>query len=1090
MRLEVTPEEPGRREQTLDAGAETVVALYRLARVAQMHDPSNQAYQRQIEQTEQAVVDYCGRAGRFFSVLFTPSATFVGGELLRGPRGTEDFAAELGTLLEARGISEIIITREVTPEDIFELSRLLAPGAQAGAFQNARIRVRSVEDTARARGLVVEHLPIDHHIARTYGEAIVAVRRLFDELLAGRYVLPPRIKRIAQSLVDLAVGQNPFFVGVSETPHPTSDEALRAVHAAILSAAMAREIGADRAKSVDIVMAALLHDVAVPRIRARAVEQTGRTGEAPEADAELPAGTAATMAGFSGLFEESMVRGVVAFESQWSRFTGPLGPLYHGARPPTLQARIVAIAHEWSRLRLSPLRERPKSADQAVAALIEDLRDPSDLAVARLLFSTLRFYPAGTVVELDTREIAEVVSSGEVGHGTPVVRITHDEAGAALEAPREIDLADEAATPRRSVVRVRSVEGWRRLERATTPAEPAPRKAAAEAPRGSLPSISPGFLDAGAPPAGAADPGSDFIQILRTELNEQLSEVFPREKSTPNIDEAVVAEARASAKAMLSPDSVASLSSSKPRPGLPQPAAKGTLATTPLVHVLIYVLDHAITGSIELTEADGETTHSIYVRRGAPVKVKTGRLVAPLGELLASAGKLALDRVPDLVIASQRDGVLFGERLISQGLISRGQLWSTLELQIPLKLERLANLAPETKYVLYKDVNLLETWGGADAVAADPVHVIHSVVRAWHDRVRIKQTLARIAKHPLIIRPDAKIAGLKLAPDERAVLDAIREQRATMSVLQHMRLADAEALHSLVYTLAITRQLDLPNQKKSGPMGLRAASLPAPPPRHSAPPSRRKSGADFGAVSASTPPGPKRTQSSAEITAIPDIADAIASALSSPPPAGAPELGPLPPPASAPIVDMSSPMSSSLAASPLSSTGVPPVSSSRERLTESARARALPSSSGTPAVAPASSLPVSSPADALDQADRSLEAMGRFRLAEAAVVKGDFLTAESLAREAIELDSEPIDYRAMLVWVRSQSTPTERLAEPLDALTDLLVEHPEHPRTLLYRARVLRRQGRTREAILDYEAHLAVSPKSKEALAELKALRG
>lgn len=1087
MRLETTPEEPGRREQTLDAGAETVVALYRLARVAQMHDPSNQAYQRQIEQTEQAVVDYCGRAGRFFSVLFTPSATFVGGELLRGPRGTQDFAAELGTLLEARGISEIIITREVTPEDIFELSRLLAPGPSA-PFSNARIRVRSVEDTARARGLVVEHLPIDRHIARTYGEAVVAVRRLFDELLSGRYLLPPRIKRIAQSLVDLAAGQNPFFVGVSETAHPSSDEALRAVHAAILSAAMAREIGADRAKSVDIVMAALLHDVALPRIRARAVEQTGRTGEAPEADAELPAGTAATMGGFSGLFEESMVRGVVSFEAQWGRFTGPLGPLYHGARPPTLQARIVAIAHEWSRLRLSPLREQPKSADAAVAALIEDLRDPSDLAVARLLFSTLRFYPPGTVVELDTKEIAEVVSSGEVGHGTPLVRVTHDESGAVLDTPHELDLADESA-PRRAVVRVRSVEGWRRRERPTAPHDPAvQRTSTPDAPRGSLPSISPGFLDGGAALPGAIDTGSDFIQILRTELNEQLSEVFPREKSTPNIDEAVVAEARASAKALLSPDSVAAASSSKPRPSLPQPAAKGTFATTPLVHVLIYVLDHGITGSIELVEADGQTTHAIYVRRGAPVKVKTGRLVAPLGELLASAGKLALDRVPDLVLAAQRDGVLFGERLISQGLISRGQLWSTLELQIPLKLERLANLAPDTKYVLYKDVNQLETWGGSDAVAADPVHVIHSVVRAWHDRARIKQTLTRIGKHPLIIRPDAKVGGLKLAPDERAVLDAIREQRATMSVLQHMRLADAEALNSLVYTLAITRQLELPSQKKSGPMGLRAASLPAPPQRHSAPPARRKSSADLAAVSPSAAPGPRRTQSSAEITAVPSIADAIASALSAPPPPGGVEVGPLPPPASAPLVDMSSPMSSSLAASPLSSTGVPPVSSSRERLSEGARR--VPSSSGTPAASPASSAQGSTSADALDQADRSLEAMGRFRMAEAALVKGDFLTAESLVREAVALDGEPIDYRATLVWISSQSTPTERLADPLDAMTDLLVEHPEHPRVLLYRARLLRRQGRTREAIADYEAHLKVSPKSKEALAELKALRG
>ncbi|MFO0673317.1 MAG: hypothetical protein U0235_27500 [Polyangiaceae bacterium] len=587
MRLEVTPEEPGRREQTLDAGAETVVALYRLARVAQMHDPSNQAYQRQIEQTEQAVVDYCGRAGRFFSVLFTPSATFVGGELLRGPRGTEDFAAELGTLLEARGISEIIITREVTPEDIFELSRLLAPGAQAGAFQNARIRVRSVEDTARARGLVVEHLPIDHHIARTYGEAIVAVRRLFDELLAGRYVLPPRIKRIAQSLVDLAVGQNPFFVGVSETPHPTSDEALRAVHAAILSAAMAREIGADRAKSVDIVMAALLHDVAVPRIRARAVEQTGRTGEAPEADAELPAGTAATMAGFSGLFESMSARchGLRSPVEPLHRSARPL--LITRARPPTLQARIVAIAHEWSRLRLSPLRGATispvrlgRGAHRGSSRSERSRRRAPPLQHAPLLPGRHRRrarHPR------DRR-------GGVVGRGRSrdAGRPHHARRGGRPRSRRRAR-SISPTRPRRRGAAWSGFAAWAgdsssapRRPPSPRRGRPLPRRPAARFPRFRRASWTPGTT-----PAGAADPGSDFVQISHRAERTAL-------RGLPRGVDAEHRRGRGrrglAASGHLSPDSVAALSSSSRVRACRSPRPRDARHGAPLVHVLI-VLD-------------------------------------------------------------------------------------------------------------------------------------------------------------------------------------------------------------------------------------------------------------------------------------------------------------------------------------------------------------------------------------------------------------------------------------------------------------------------------------------------------------------
>jgi len=134
--------------------------------------------------------------------------------------------------------------------------------------------------------------------------------------------------------------------------------------------------------------------------------------------------------------------------------------------------------------------------------------------------------------------------------------------------------------------------------------------------------------------------------------------------------------------------------------------------------------------------------------------------------------------------------------------------------------------------------------------------------------------------------------------------------------------------------------------------------------------------------------------------------------------------------------------------------------------------------------------PLGAPADALDAAERALDAMTSFREGEAALLKGDAALAERKVLEAYELDPEPVDYRAVLGWIRAQGTPVDGLAPIIGLMTDLLVEHPDHPRVLLYRARLLRRQGRVREAIADYETHLKFSPKSKEALAELKALKG
>ena len=62
MRLDIVTNDAGelvRREHARELGAGVVVAIYRLGKLAQMHDLGNQAFQRQLEQTHQMIGEYC-----------------------------------------------------------------------------------------------------------------------------------------------------------------------------------------------------------------------------------------------------------------------------------------------------------------------------------------------------------------------------------------------------------------------------------------------------------------------------------------------------------------------------------------------------------------------------------------------------------------------------------------------------------------------------------------------------------------------------------------------------------------------------------------------------------------------------------------------------------------------------------------------------------------------------------------------------------------------------------------------------------------------------------------------------------------------
>jgi len=126
----------------------------------------------------------------------------------------------------------------------------------------------------------------------------------------------------------------------------------------------------------------------------------------------------------------------------------------------------------------------------------------------------------------------------------------------------------------------------------------------------------------------------------------------------------------------------------------------------------------------------------------------------------------------------------------------------------------------------------------------------------------------------------------------------------------------------------------------------------------------------------------------------------------------------------------------------------------------------------------------------MDGAEKALEAMTHFRLAESALQRGDLAQAERLAARAVASDAEQTDYRALHAWVRAQATTTDAAAlEGIDALTGVLAEDADNERALLYRGKLYKRVNRTREALKDFERIVQANPRHREASTEARLLK-
>jgi tetratricopeptide (TPR) repeat protein len=126
--------------------------------------------------------------------------------------------------------------------------------------------------------------------------------------------------------------------------------------------------------------------------------------------------------------------------------------------------------------------------------------------------------------------------------------------------------------------------------------------------------------------------------------------------------------------------------------------------------------------------------------------------------------------------------------------------------------------------------------------------------------------------------------------------------------------------------------------------------------------------------------------------------------------------------------------------------------------------------------------------EGLADAEAALEAMSYFQNAETAALKGDWKTAELLAKKAIKGDDSEPSYPVLLAWVQAQAG-TLPVDDAIRSISKVLIEDPSNEKALFYRGKLLTKKNKLREAINDFDELLSANPNHVEAQSEVKALR-
>ena len=299
---------------------------------------------------------------------------------------------------------------------------------------------------------------------KTYAESIAVTRELFSGSRMGRTAKLKDVKHALQNIVDQVLNNQSSLAGLSTLKDYDDYSFRHAVNVCIFCVAVGKRLGLTKQRLYDLGMAALVHDMGMSRVPAGILDKQGRLSPTErstmEAHTFLGAMSAFELRDHGGVPYRSMI---AAYEHHMKLDLSGY-PQSIRARAPSVFPRIIAVADAFDAATNTRPHVEAKPADEVLKQLWEDEALGFDPVIVKALINVLGVYPVGTLVILDTHELAIVSEANpDAAHiHRPLVRIICSVDGMWLDDPPLVDLAESLPEGpfRRSIIKVTNADRY------------------------------------------------------------------------------------------------------------------------------------------------------------------------------------------------------------------------------------------------------------------------------------------------------------------------------------------------------------------------------------------------------------------------------------------------------------------------------------------------------------------------------------------------------------------------------------------------------------------------------------------------------
>ncbi len=456
-----------------EEGRKLLSSFYSTLRSLKLYPIENETVQHALDELHARTKDLLSREG-VVELRIVGDFFFLNETRLRLDLSNFSTFGAFARVLADHRIGEVEILNGIRrPEWTPFLSLLLRDPDPTAPFERAleRLEGSSVEHIDLRPDKDVQVLDMETEEAkevakRTYAQSVQTAREVLTDLRIGRAVNVRKVKRAVQSIVDQVLANEPSILAMTTLREFDEYTFTHSVNVTIFSIVIGQRLGLTKQQLYELGLGALFHDIGKMRLPSEVVNKPGGLTEEEWTQVkEHPTEGLLALFQLHGFADVPYRQMLMAYEHHMKiDLTGY--PQNRRDREPGLFSRIVAVADGFDAgTSVRSYQYTPWAPDEVLKEMRDNPVRGFDRALVKTLINVTGVYPVGTLVILDTLELAVVVEANPdpLRMHQPTVRVIADEMGAPLSEPLTRDLAEldpNTGEPHRAVIKTVNPEKY------------------------------------------------------------------------------------------------------------------------------------------------------------------------------------------------------------------------------------------------------------------------------------------------------------------------------------------------------------------------------------------------------------------------------------------------------------------------------------------------------------------------------------------------------------------------------------------------------------------------------------------------------